>query len=59
MPEGYIEAARSTYDQNASLWKDYHSMEMKLATSETAAAVYWRAWKVLKDSAVGFASTNQ
>ncbi|GLT83306.1 hypothetical protein SLE2022_016010 [Rubroshorea leprosula] len=53
------EAALFTYDQNASLWKDYHSMEMKLATSETAAAVYWRARKVLKDSAVGFASTNQ
>ncbi|GLT52655.1 hypothetical protein SLA2020_259830 [Shorea laevis] len=53
------EAALSLYDQNASLWKDYHSLEMKLATSETAAAVYWQARQVLKDSAVGFASTNQ
>ncbi|KAE8736232.1 L-ascorbate oxidase-like protein [Hibiscus syriacus] len=48
------EAALATYDQDTSLWKDYHSLETKLGTSETAAAIYWRARKSLKDSAVVF-----
>lgn len=52
------EAALSTYEQNATLWKDYYAMEIKLGTSETAAAISWRARKALKDSAVVFASTN-
>ncbi|KAK8683958.1 hypothetical protein V6N13_039999 [Hibiscus sabdariffa] len=53
------EAALSTYDQDTSLWKDYHSLETTLGTSETAAAVYWRARKSLKDSAVVFNSPDQ
>ncbi|GLU23325.1 hypothetical protein SLE2022_393420 [Rubroshorea leprosula] len=52
------EAALSTYNQNASLWKDYYSMEMKFGTSGTAAAVSWRARKTLKDSAIVSDSTN-
>ncbi|KVI09411.1 hypothetical protein Ccrd_012246, partial [Cynara cardunculus var. scolymus] len=46
------EAALSTYDQDASLWQDYHSMESKMGTSETAAAVHWRARKTLKGNTV-------
>ncbi|KAL0305946.1 UNVERIFIED_CONTAM: hypothetical protein Sradi_6011900 [Sesamum radiatum] len=42
------ESALATYDQDASLWQDYHSMEVKMGTSETAAAVHWRARKALK-----------
>lgn len=53
------EAALATYDQEASLWKEYHSLETKLGTSETAAAVHWRARKTLKDSAVVFTSPDQ
>lgn len=45
------EAALSTYDQDLSLWQDYHSMESKMGTSETAAAVHWRARKTLKGNA--------
>ncbi|KAI7746801.1 hypothetical protein M8C21_007708 [Ambrosia artemisiifolia] len=45
------EAALSTYDQDVSLWQDYHSMESKMGTSETAAAVHWRARKILKNNA--------
>ncbi|KAL0398784.1 UNVERIFIED_CONTAM: hypothetical protein Sradi_2221700 [Sesamum radiatum] len=44
------ESALATYDQDASLWQDYHSMEVKMGTSETAAAVHWRARKALKDN---------
>ncbi|KAI3823862.1 hypothetical protein L1987_05307 [Smallanthus sonchifolius] len=44
------EAALSTYDQDANLWQDYHSMESKMGTSETAAAVDWRARKTLKNN---------
>ncbi|XP_065880160.1 uncharacterized protein [Euphorbia lathyris] len=45
------DSALSTHDQNVRLWRDYHAMEVKLGTSETANAVYWRARKVLKDPA--------
>ncbi|XP_071686729.1 uncharacterized protein [Rutidosis leptorrhynchoides] len=45
------EAALSTYNQDASLWQDYHSMVSKMGTSETAAAVHWRARKTLKGNA--------
>ncbi|XP_023742761.1 uncharacterized protein LOC111890920 [Lactuca sativa] len=45
------EAALSTYDQDASLWQDYHSMESKMGTSESAAAVHWRARRTLKGNA--------
>ncbi|XP_011096052.1 U3 small nucleolar RNA-associated protein 6 homolog isoform X2 [Sesamum indicum] len=44
------ESALATYDQDASLWQDYHSMEVKMGTSETAAAVHWRARKALKNN---------
>ncbi|KAL7088652.1 hypothetical protein ACP275_13G140900 [Erythranthe tilingii] len=44
------ESALATYDQDASLWQDYHSMEVKMGNSETAAAVHWRARKALKDN---------
>ncbi|KAK1422588.1 hypothetical protein QVD17_17873 [Tagetes erecta] len=44
------EAALSTYDQDVSLWQDYHSMESKMGTSETAAAVHWHARKTLKNN---------
>ncbi|XP_073309174.1 uncharacterized protein [Primulina huaijiensis] len=43
------ESALTTYHQDTSLWQDYHSMEFKMGTSETAAAVHWRAMKVLKN----------
>ncbi|KAK2992487.1 hypothetical protein RJ640_005634 [Escallonia rubra] len=46
-----FESALMTYDQDVSLWQDYHSMEIKMGTSETAAAVYWRAKKTLKGNA--------
>ncbi|GAV90223.1 U3_assoc_6 domain-containing protein [Cephalotus follicularis] len=52
------ESVLTTYDQNVSLWRDYHSMEIKLGTSETAAAVYWRARKTLKDFAAFIASQD-
>ncbi|KAH6787763.1 U3 small nucleolar RNA-associated-like protein [Perilla frutescens var. hirtella] len=42
------ESALSTHDQDASLWRDYHCLEIKMGTSETAAAVHWRARKTLK-----------
>ncbi|EEF43845.1 U3 small nucleolar RNA-associated protein 6 homolog [Ricinus communis] len=45
------ESALATHDQNVRLWRDYHAMEIKLGTSETANAVYWRARKTLKNSA--------
>ncbi|KAL8198161.1 hypothetical protein R6Q57_029969 [Mikania cordata] len=45
------EVALSTYDQDASLWQDYHAMELKMGTSETAAAIHWRARKTFKNSA--------
>ncbi|XVE87758.1 hypothetical protein DITRI_Ditri19aG0013400 [Diplodiscus trichospermus] len=53
------EAALATYDQDTSLWKDYYSLETKLGTSETAAAIYWRARKTIKSSAVIFTSPDQ
>ncbi|KAI3495187.1 hypothetical protein L1887_37401 [Cichorium endivia] len=45
------EAAISTYDQDVNLWQDYHSMESKMGTSESAAAVHWRARRTLKGNA--------
>ncbi|KAJ6419928.1 hypothetical protein OIU84_029945 [Salix udensis] len=33
------ESALATYGQNVTLWQDYHKMEIKLGTSETANAV--------------------
>lgn len=44
------DSALCLYSQNRELWKDYHTLEMKMGTSETANAVYWRARKTLKDT---------
>nr|CAB3451665.1 unnamed protein product [Digitaria exilis] len=38
------------YPQERELWRNYHNLELKVGTSETANAVYWRARKVLSDS---------
>ncbi|KAL4563031.1 hypothetical protein LXL04_027062 [Taraxacum kok-saghyz] len=46
------ESALSTYHQETSLWQDYHSMESKMGTSESAEAVHWRARKMLKGNAI-------
>ncbi|KAL3519447.1 hypothetical protein ACH5RR_017596 [Cinchona calisaya] len=43
-----FESALTTYNQEASLWRDYYSMEVKMGTPEKAAAVHWRAQKTLK-----------
>uniref|UniRef100_A0A6M2ERM1 U3 small nucleolar RNA-associated protein 6 homolog n=1 Tax=Populus davidiana TaxID=266767 RepID=A0A6M2ERM1_9ROSI len=45
------ESALATYGQDVTLWQNYHSMEIKLGTSETANAVCWRARKTLKNAA--------
>ncbi|KAH0698830.1 hypothetical protein KY284_013045 [Solanum tuberosum] len=45
-----FETALTTYDQDVRLWQDYYNMEIKMGTSETAAAVHWRARKTLKKS---------
>ncbi|KZV16145.1 hypothetical protein F511_13281 [Dorcoceras hygrometricum] len=52
------ESALATYHQDTSLWQAYHSMEVKMGTSETAAAVHWRAMKVLKNCSSLVSSTN-
>lgn len=52
------DSALATYDQDASLWRDYHCMEIKMGTSETAAAVHWRARKTLKSNIAQLASTK-
>ncbi|KAL6573836.1 hypothetical protein OROHE_001378 [Orobanche hederae] len=52
------ESVLTTYDQDASLWRDYHSVEVKMGSSETAAAVHWRATKALKDSSAVLLSAN-
>ncbi|XP_051125574.1 uncharacterized protein LOC127247659 [Andrographis paniculata] len=53
-----FDSALSTYHENASLWQDYHSMEVKMGTSETAAAVHWQATKALKNNIVLLRSTE-
>lgn len=52
------ESALSTYDQDASLWHDYHCLEIKMGTSETAAAVHWRARKTMKNNVTQLSSTK-
>ncbi|KAL2339202.1 hypothetical protein Fmac_013648 [Flemingia macrophylla] len=52
------ESALATYDQNVGLWQDYHRMETKMATSETATAICWRARRVLKDASEFVASPD-
>ncbi|KAH7858849.1 hypothetical protein Vadar_028680 [Vaccinium darrowii] len=44
------ESGLATDDQDVSLWQSYYSLEIKMGTSETANAVYWHAWKSLKDN---------
>ncbi|KAF8410733.1 hypothetical protein HHK36_003270 [Tetracentron sinense] len=44
------ESAISTYSQDVGLWRDYYSLEIKVGTSETANAVYWRVRKTLNDT---------
>ncbi|KAM3339692.1 U3 small nucleolar RNA-associated protein 6 isoform X1 [Capsicum galapagoense] len=45
-----FDTAVTTYDHDVGLWQDYYNMEVKMGTSETAAAVHWRARKTLKKS---------
>ncbi|XP_022926883.1 U3 small nucleolar RNA-associated protein 6 homolog [Cucurbita moschata] len=45
-----FESALATYGQDVSLWQEYYIMESKMGSSETAAAIRWRARKTLKDS---------
>ncbi|KAI5581718.1 hypothetical protein BDE02_07G036400 [Populus trichocarpa] len=52
------ESALATYGQDVTLWQNYHSMEIKLGTSETANAVCWRARKTLKNSAAFVAAPD-
>ncbi|CAO2816440.1 unnamed protein product [Amaranthus hypochondriacus] len=47
-----FECALATYKEDISLWQEYYSMEIKMGTSETAGAVYWRAKKTLGDALV-------
>ncbi|XP_057764925.1 uncharacterized protein LOC130985808 [Salvia miltiorrhiza] len=53
-----FESALVTYDQDASLWHDFHCLEIKMGTSETAAAVHWRARKTLKNNTAQLLSTK-
>ncbi|KAK1303289.1 hypothetical protein QJS10_CPB11g01373 [Acorus calamus] len=45
-----FESVLSIYNQHGGLWQDYHSMEVKVGSSETTNAVYWRARKTLGDA---------
>ncbi|KAL5198329.1 hypothetical protein ABZP36_001841 [Zizania latifolia] len=44
------DSALDLYPQERELWRNYYHMELKVGTSETANAIYWRARKVLSDS---------
>ncbi|CAL5077459.1 unnamed protein product [Urochloa decumbens] len=55
--QGALANARKLYDsaidhypQEREVWRNYYNLELKVGTSETANAVYWRARKVLGDS---------
>ncbi|KAL8461458.1 hypothetical protein ACS0TY_032796 [Phlomoides rotata] len=52
------DSALTTYDQDASLWQDYHAMEIEMGTSETIAAVDWRARKALKKTILPWSSSQ-
>lgn len=43
------DSALSIYKDNVGLWQEYLSMEMKVGTSDTANAVYWRSRKTIGD----------
>lgn len=44
------DSAINFYPQEREVWRNYYNMELKVGTSETADAIYWRARKVLDDS---------
>ncbi|XP_062189942.1 uncharacterized protein LOC133892975 [Phragmites australis] len=44
------DSAIDFYPQERELWRNYYNLELKVGTSETVNAVYWRARKVLDDS---------
>uniref|UniRef100_A0A0E0JUE7 Suppressor of forked domain-containing protein n=1 Tax=Oryza punctata TaxID=4537 RepID=A0A0E0JUE7_ORYPU len=44
------DSALDLYPQERELWRNYYNVELKVGTSETANAIYWRARKVLGDS---------
>uniref|UniRef100_J3MI18 U3 small nucleolar RNA-associated protein 6 homolog n=2 Tax=Oryza brachyantha TaxID=4533 RepID=J3MI18_ORYBR len=44
------DSALDIYPQKRELWRNYYNMELKVGTSETVNAIYWRARKVLNDS---------
>uniref|UniRef100_A0A0E0CHN1 Suppressor of forked domain-containing protein n=1 Tax=Oryza meridionalis TaxID=40149 RepID=A0A0E0CHN1_9ORYZ len=44
------DSALDLYSQERELWRNYYSMELKVGTSETANAIYWRARKRIKSS---------
>ncbi|CAN6196624.1 unnamed protein product [Urochloa humidicola] len=55
--QGALANARKLYDsaidhypQEREVWRNYYNLEVKVGTSETANAVYWRARKVLGDA---------
>ncbi|KAI3948872.1 hypothetical protein MKX01_022286 [Papaver californicum] len=54
----FYESALTTYKEDTRLWRDYYSMEIKMGTSETVNAVYWRAKKILKDTTELLAPQN-
>uniref|UniRef100_A0A1D1Z1E6 U3 small nucleolar RNA-associated protein 6 n=1 Tax=Anthurium amnicola TaxID=1678845 RepID=A0A1D1Z1E6_9ARAE len=43
------ESALRIYGEDDGIWRDYYSFEVKVGTSETANAVYWRCRKAHKD----------
>uniref|UniRef100_A0ACD5UQC7 Uncharacterized protein n=1 Tax=Avena sativa TaxID=4498 RepID=A0ACD5UQC7_AVESA len=45
-----FDSAINQYPQERELWRKYYNMELKVGTSETSNAIYWRARKVLNDS---------
>ncbi|KAM0831034.1 hypothetical protein ACQ4PT_065811 [Festuca glaucescens] len=44
-----FDSAINHYPQERELWRKYYNMELKVGTSETSNAIYWRARKVLND----------
>jgi len=44
------DSAIDYYPQEREVWRNYYNLELKVGTSETANAVYWRARKVLSDA---------
>ncbi|CAN6222124.1 unnamed protein product [Urochloa humidicola] len=64
--QGALANARKLYDsaidhypQEREVWRNYYNLEVKVGTSETANAVYWRARKVLGDATALTAPSSQ